>query len=176
MTERRSRAGPLATPALAEILLDQGLLAEARKMLDRLERERPGDERVQRLVKRLAEREIAGEPSQEPRKGNGCDAASLVAVGRDLEVLWELTEEGLELARRAARCSGSPVVRLLTVANGPRGVRKNIRDIVLQHRSGRLLLAGLPRPAIHVAAAGFLAKSGAFVPLATSAPTEGLEP
>jgi len=165
----------LASPALAEILLDQGLLAEARGMLERLQQERPGDGRIGGLLRRLVERERAGEPEQRPAERRGRDAVTLVVAGSDLEIRWELTEAGLDLARRAARCSGSPVVRLSTVTSGPRGVRRSFRDIALAHSCGSTRLAGLPRPAVHVAAAGFLARSGVFVPLAASAPVEGAD-
>ena len=176
MADRKPVAEPLATVALAGILLDQGLLPEAREMLDRLARKRPGDERIPHLLERLSELEGSGEQAQEPMEGGGTDTVALAVRGRDLELRWELTEAGLALAGRTARCSGAPVVRLLTVNTGPRGARKTWRDIALLHPCGRLLLCGLPRPAVHVAAAGFLARSGVFVPLTTSAPAEGTEP
>jgi hypothetical protein len=174
MADREPGSGPLATVALAVILLDQGLLPEARELLGRLERERAGDERIPRLLARLAELE-GSESIQEPMERGGTDTVALAACGHDLELRWELTAAGLALGRRTARCSGAPVVRLLTVITGPRGVRKTWRDIALLHPGGRLLLRGLPRPAVHVAAAGFLARSGVFVPLCTSAPAEGSE-
>lgn len=176
MTERTLGSEGPVTPAMAEILLDQGLLAEARELLGRLDRERPGDGRIPRLLERLAELEGAGESVQEPLEGAGRDSVALASPGRDLELRWELTRPGLDLARRTARYSGTTVVRLLTVTSGPRGTRKTTRDIALRHPCGRVLLPGLPRPAVHVAAAGFLARSGVFVPLATSDPLERTEP
>jgi hypothetical protein len=162
--------GPFTTAAMAEILLGQELVREAAAVIARLERGHPGDPRVVRLRERLRERLALGEAVQLPEPELGADRAALAIADGSLRAVWELSDGGLAIAKRRVRYSGHAVLRLFTAAVGPRGVRKALVDFEIRHRAGRVDLGGLPRPAVHVAAVGFLGRNGAFVPLARSAP------
>ena len=164
---------PFVTAAMAEILLGQDLVREAAEMIERLARSHPEDPRVERLRSRLAERLARGEAVQVPIPEMGLDRVALALEDGALRATWELSDAGLAIAKRRVRYSGHAVVRLFTAAVGPRGVRKALADLEIKHRAGRVDLGGMPRPAVHVAAVGFLGRNGAFVPLARSAPTSG---
>ncbi len=164
---------PFATAAMAEILLGQDLVREAAEIIGRLSRAHPGDPRVACLEERLEERLARGEALQIPEPEEGRDRISLAFEASALCASWELSDAGLAVAKRKVRYSGHAVVRLFTAAVGPRGVRKALADLEIKHKAGRVELRGLPRPAVHVAAVGFLGRNGAFVPLARSAPAAG---
>jgi hypothetical protein len=164
---------PFTTAAMAEILLGQDLVREAAEVIERLERTHGGDPRVERLRNRLGERLARGEAVQVPIPELGADRVALTVEGGALRATWELSDAGLAIAKRRVRYSGHAVVRLFTAAVGPRGVRKALVDFEIKHKAGRVDLGGLPRPAVHVAAVGFLGRNGAFVPLARSVPASG---
>ncbi len=157
-----------ATAAMAEIFLSQNLLEQARRVVDELDATDSRNPRIPELRRRI----------DEVAQRSGHDTVALEPIGRDsislelcegaLRVYWELTEKGLELARHTARYSGGPIVRLFTAAVGPRGVRTGIRDHEMDKLCARRDFFGMPRPATHVAAVGFLANTGEFVPMAQS--------
>lgn len=173
MDEAFAARTPFATAAMAEILLGQDLVREAADVIGRLAREHGGDPRVERLGRRLAERLAQGEAVQVPIAESGADRIAIAVDAGALRATWELSDAGLAIAKRRVRYSGHAVVRLFTAAVGPRGVRKGFTDFEIRHRAGRVDLGGLPRPAVHVAAVGFLGRNGAFVPLARSAAVAG---
>jgi hypothetical protein len=164
---------PFTTAAMAEILLGQDLVREAAEVIERLERTHGRDPRVERLRHRLGERLARGEAVQVPIPELGADRVALAVEGGALRATWELSDAGLAIAKRRVRYSGHAVVRLFTATVGPRGVRRALVDFEIRHKAGRVDLGGLPRPAVHVAAVGFLGRSGAFVPLARSVPVSG---
>lgn len=157
-----------ATAAMAEILLSQNLLDQARQVVDELGETEPENPRIPELKRRI----------EELAHRSGHDTAVLEPIGRDsislelsdgaLRVYWELTEKGLGLARHKAKYSGVPIVRLFTASVGPRGVRTGSRDHEIDKLCARRDFYGMPRPATHVAAVGFLANTGEFVPMARS--------
>jgi len=161
--------GPeFVTVAMAEILLNQNLVDEARAVVEQLRARKEDDPKLAGLVARLAT--IGRNADPVPLTPSGSDRALLVLREGTLEAEWELTEEGLALARRRARYSGVRVLRLFTAASGPRGVRSTTRDVEIDLPAARLELHGLPAPAVHVLAVGFLSHTGEFVPLARSEP------
>jgi hypothetical protein len=168
VAERGPIDEPFATVTLAQILLGQDLLDEARQMIEQLERRRPDDPRVAALAARARRRLEQGEIEQRSAASEGRDRIALALAEGALEISWELTDAGAALGRRIVRYSGHEVVRLFTALAGPRGVRRHSRDIELDHRAGRLELFGVPRGGVFVAALGFRGLNGVFVPLATS--------
>jgi hypothetical protein len=158
------------TVSMAEILLSQNLVTETAKVVARLRKIDPANPRVAALAKRLEEVNRAGGSDAVPIKARGEDYAELELRNGPLLLRWELTREGLAIAKATARFSGSRVFRLFTAQPGPRGVRTGSRDIVLEHTSGEMLCHGLPDSAVHVGAVGYLANTGVFVPLARSEP------
>lgn len=170
MGDRDTGANPFETVAMAQILLDQNLLEEAAEMIARLASVGSEDPRTGILLARL--REMSGTLVEQRRAEarRGIDFVELRRDEVDLEATWELTDEGLAIARRRVRFSGTPILRLFTAAAGPRGVRKTYNDLELEELMASRPLPGLPRPAVHVAAVGFLGRNGAFVPLASCAP------
>ncbi len=164
MTTGTAKTGMYATVSMAEILLSQNLAAEAEKVILVLQKRLPGDPRVTALAERLAEmrRPPAADtaPSLSP---TGFDRIALENASPGIGIEWELTESGLAMAKRAVRYSGRPVIRLFTAAAGRRGVRTGIRDIDIHALFGRTVLAGMPRPAVHTAAVGYLANTGVFI-------------
>lgn len=158
------------TVAMAEILLGQNLTSEARRVIDKLSKSHGDDPRVSALIARASAMLESREPvSTEPK---GLDAVSIDAAGAAIKISWELTESGLEMARIKARYSGRSVLRLFSAVPGPRGVRTSMQDIEISKSSAELELVGLARPAVHVAAVGFLSNTGEFVPLAQSGAVE----
>lgn len=157
------------TASMAEILLSQNLVPETEAVIRQLQKSDPGNPRVQALAERL--RQIKESPTVEQKTLSAAarDEISLRSEQAELAIRWGLTPEGLRLARAHARYSGRSIVRLFTAAPGPRGVRTGTRDTALQHDAGEMTIRGLPRPAVHVAAVGYLANTGLFVPLARSA-------
>jgi hypothetical protein len=153
---------------MAEILLAQDLWKEAAEVVGALLSRQPIDPRVPDLARRLELRSAQGDVEQRPVDARGGDRAGLLRTESGLRLTWELTDDGLALARRVARYSGVSIVRLFTAITGPRGVRTGRRDIEVDLRAGQIELIGVPRSAVCVAAAGFLARSGVFVPLARS--------
>ena len=170
MTERSGDKDMFATAAMAEILLAQGLLDEARAAIDEAAGQTPDDPRIAQLRSRLALLVAVGEDGgQRSEKPRGMDRIDLLEdEGGTVTVHWEITDDGRELARRRARFSGVDILRLFTAAPGPRGVRTTTRDTALEFPTGNLKMVGLPGPATHVCAIGFLANTGEFVPLARS--------
>jgi len=173
MTDSLDARTPFTTAAMAEILLGQELVREAAEIIEQLKRAHPEDPRVRSLEERLFERLSRGETVQTPIPEEGVDRVFLAVERGALAATWELSDEGLAIAKRKVRYSGHAVVRLFTAAVGPRGVRKAIVDLEIKHKAGRMELGGLVRPAVHVAAVGFLGRNGAFVPLARSSPAAG---
>ncbi len=170
MSNSHSPVLPFYTVAMAEILLIQDLLEDASHVLERLLETSPDDDRVKKLAARIWERKNLGELEQRPMEEVGHDNIELDLNGETLDVLWELTDDGLAIARRKVRYSGHAIVRLFTAATGPRGVRTTTRDLAIEHTTAGVSLGGFPRSAVHVAAVGFLGRNGAFVPLARSLP------
>jgi hypothetical protein len=158
------------TPAMVEILLNQKLIDEAREMVDRLNRSDPENPRVVALSIRLEELESQRSAEQLALPAIGKDTVSIAIADRRVRVSFEITDAGIALAKRKVRYSGYNVLRIFTAAPGPRGVRISSRDEEIQYPAGRFELPGMPRPAVHVAAVGFLAHTGEFVPLAQSEP------
>lgn len=168
MDERRSPTRPFDTVAMAQILLDQHMMEEASEMIRRLVESSSEDPRTAALLARIEEKTRLGETEQVEVARQGIDSMILRRGPGSIEAGWELTDEGLGIARRRVRYSGIPIIRLFTAAAGPRGVRKTYNDVELVRLCARQVFPGLPRPAIHVAAVGFLGNNGAFVPLARS--------
>ena len=163
-----SSDSPFATVSMAEILLAQDLWEEAAAVVEALAAREPVDPRIGELRRRLEQRSLQGEVEQRPAESRGRDRVALELTGEGLGLTWELTEEGLALARRVVRYSGATIVRLFTAVAGPRGVRTGIRDVELERLCGEVELKGVPSAAVYVAALGFLGLNGVFVPLARS--------
>ncbi len=153
---------------MAEILINQHLVDEARQVLDELRSRSTDNKRIDTLSKRIDDLSAQTEPV--PSEPRGEDAVRVTLSDEAIQLMWELTGDGLDLARAYARYSGRNIVRLFSAVPGPRGVRTLSRDIDIKHAAATLVLHGLPRPAVHVAAVGFLANTGLFVPLAQSEP------
>jgi len=168
MSDPTSSEIPFATVTMAEILLGQDMIAEAAEVIDRLSDERGDDARVGELLERVRERSAQGEVSQKSIPRKMVDRIEIGSMDGVLRISFELTDRGLAIARRKVRYSGHSIVRLFTASTGPRGVRKNTRDIEILHPAAQLDIHGLPRSSVHVAAIGFLGRNGAFVPLARS--------
>jgi hypothetical protein len=158
------------TAALAEIYLGQEMLSEARRVIRRLVAREPDDPHVRQLAERLRSLRDSGRNTPCAAEPRGRDFVELARDEDTLHMTWEITADGAALAKRSVRFSGSCVVRLFTAAPGPRGVRTGARDIEVEIGALEIDLRGLPRPAVHVAAAGYLARTGVFIPLAESAP------
>lgn len=168
MTDAPTRGSMYATISMAEILLSQNLASEAEKVIRALEKKNPFDPHVQSLVGRL--KELLRPPNADASLPSltGIDRVWLRNADPGLCVGWELTEAGLLMAKRTVRYSGRAVVRLFTAAMGQRGVRTQLRDIDISLPAGQTVLAGMPRPAVHAAAVGYLANTGQFVSCAQS--------
>lgn len=167
MTEAREKEPLYVTVAMAEILLSQNLATESARVIGKLQKEN-NSPKVQALAQRLTELNHTPEPV--PLEPANRDAIQLSCEGRTLTIRWEMTKESLAMAKRVVRYSGHKVVRIFSAVPGPRGVRTWTRDITLSHLAARLDLRGLPNPAVHVAAVGYLCNTGQFVPLARSQP------
>ena len=173
MSEKGKSEATFDTVAMAEILMVQDLVKEASAVIARLEKEHPEDDRVKALRKRMSQRMGLGLKSQIPVPAKGEDRVSLAWVDETLRVEWELTPEGLDLAKRTVRYSGFSIIRLFTAAPGPRGVRTMVRDLFLDLETGQLEISGTIGGAVHTAAIGFLGRNGAFVPMARALPVTG---
>jgi hypothetical protein len=169
MGDRTDKDLVFITVSMAEILLSQNLVSETRRLVAELQKSDPENPRVVALAERLRQVAVAPPLEQTPVSAAGIDTAELLAGPDQVILQWELTPEGLGIARQRAQYSGRSIARIFTAVPGPRGVRTGTRDIELRHAAGRAVLRGLPRPAVHVAAVGFLANTGVFVPLARSA-------
>ncbi len=153
---------------MAEILIRQNLLVKAQSVIDRLCEREGQTPQVASLYQRLKEKsKQAGAVPTEPK---GRDSVALEPLDQTLQIEWEITEDGIALARRRARYSGKNILRIFSAVPGPRGVRTSIQDIEVSLLAAKLYLNGLPQPAVYVAAVGFLANTGEFVPLARSEP------
>ena len=168
MTEATNSEIPFFTVAMAEILLGQDMIAEAAEVIDRLVEERGSDARVLELMQRVRDRLAQGEVSQDSIARKMVDRIEIDSSDGMLRISFEVTDQGLSIARRKVRYSGHSIVRLFTASTGPRGVRKNTRDIEILHPAAQFDIHGLPKSSVHVAAIGFLGRNGAFVPLARS--------
>jgi hypothetical protein len=168
MKEQENNKPMYVTVSMAEVLLSQNLVQEAKRVISRLEETEPSNPRVKVLSQRL--KEMLTPPPVEPSALSplGFDRVCLSLINTGIQVEWELTETGLEIAKRAVRYSGRSVVRLFTASAGQRGVRTQLRDVNLPELIGKTLLLGMPRPAVHVAAVGYLADTGVFVSSAQS--------
>jgi hypothetical protein len=162
--------GRFVTVAMVEILLSQQLLDEAEPLIAALTEKTPDDPRILVLRRRIEALRNQGPLEPVPVDETGMDRIRLTPSDRGLGVVWEVIDASLALARRRARYSGRPVVRLFSAVPGPRGVRHGIRDLAIEPGAAGLDWPGLPAPAVHVAAVGFLANTGEFVPLAHSDP------
>jgi hypothetical protein len=158
------------TAAMAEILLSQDMLRDAEAVIATLEKEHPGDQRVQLLRQRLNDRQGGGEPVQRPEEPMGTDRLTMALDRTQLQVSWELSDDGLALARRQVRYSGQTILRLFIAQPGPRGVRTLTRDFDLAHHCGSCTFSGMPALAAFTAAIGFLGRNGHFVPMARAVP------
>jgi hypothetical protein len=167
--------GFFATLAMAEILLAQDLWAEAEDALDAFAKRHPRDPRIAEIGRRIAARAADGAAEEVALEPRGVDRVCIGVAGASLRVEWEVTGDGIAMARRAVGYSGTTVLRLFSASRGPRGVRCTTRDLGVASPSARVDLPGLHRPAVHVAAVGFLGNNGRFVPVARSA-TLGVEP
>ena len=98
------------------------------------------------------------------------DRVALEVKEDSVWVVWEVTEAGLEMAKRRAKYSGRTIVRVFRAATGPRGVRTSSQDIEANLDAARIELLGLPRHSVCVAAVGFLSNTGQFVPLSITDP------
>ena len=170
MTDSSDQGTIFVTVAMAEILLNQNLTDDARTVIDELLHREPDNPRVAALKKRLEEIPGYGSLEEVPMAPADKDTIMLETRNQTVRIEWTATEKGLALARRRVRYSGKTLVRLFSAVRGPRGVRTATRDLAISHLTARLDLNGLPRPAVHVAAVGFLANTGEFVPLARSEP------
>lgn len=168
MSKDDKRSVPFTTVAMAEILLVQDLIQEASTVIDGLEKKHPNDPRVAALRMRMRERMGKGEAIQTPVEPRGLDRLVLNLVDQGIVMEWELTDDSLALAKRKVRYSGVSIVRLFTAAVGPRGVRTTSRDFEVISSVAQLMVSGIPFPAVHTAAIGFLGHSGLFVPMARS--------
>ncbi len=153
---------------MAQILIDQNLFDEARHVIEQL-RARDGDDpRIAALGLRLEQISEPADPV--PVDTLGEDDVTVAIEGEALRVAWEITEDGLAMAKRRVRYSGKNIIRLFAAVPGPRGVRTSTLDIEAGLFAARLDLPGLPRPAVYVAAVGFLANTGEFLPLSRTEP------
>jgi hypothetical protein len=109
-----------------------------------------------------------GEREPNPIAPKDVDFISLKLSLKTLHMAWEVKEESIALAKRKVRYAGQCIVRLFSAVPGPRGVRTSTKDISVDAGAAQIELEGLPCPAVHVAAVGFLSKTGEFVPLAES--------
>ncbi len=157
------------TVSMAEILLAQNMVQEAGRVIAKLKKTEPDNPRIAELATRLEEmKELKSSIIPSP-PSCGIDRVFLFVINSGLGVEWELTETGLAIAKRAAKYSGRPVVRLFTATAGPRGVRTQLRDLDLPSLIGSTVVPGMPRSSVHVAAVGYLANTGLFVSSAQSA-------
>lgn len=173
MSDNDTPEVPFTTVAMAEILLVQDLVREASEVIARLEKTHPGDMRVKALRKRMNKKMGIGNPEQLPTDAENIDRVSLHFVNDTLHLEWELTADGLALAKKTVRYSGHSIIRLFTAAAGPRGVRTTIRDIPIELPLGRFEISGTAGQAVHTAAVGFLGRNGAFVPMARALSVTG---
>lgn len=171
------RLSPLfATVAMAEILLAQDLWRDAAAVVESLLEREPSNPRVIDLRRRLELRATKDEIVEIPVAAKGEDRVDLRIVDGGLQVTWELTDRGLEVAKNVVRYSGRRNVRVFTALAGPRGVRTGIRDMEIGLGTGQISLVGVPLSAVYVAAVGYLGKNGVFVPLARSQAIGGRTP
>jgi hypothetical protein len=152
-----------ATYAMVEILLGQNLFQDAAKVLRQLERTHGHTPYIQDLKARI--KLLSHPPLPVAIEHQGENRVRLTDLDSHMHIEWELTGEGLEMAHRIAKYSGRAIVRLFTAAPGRRGVRTSYQDWDAAPLAAELMLVGLPRPAVFVAAAGFLCNTGEFVPL-----------
>jgi hypothetical protein len=157
------------TVSMAEILLAQNLVEETRAVVVQLLKSDPQNPRVKALAERLRQVMKATDDTPTAIPPQGRDYITLEWDGA-LRLRWELTRDGLDIAKAEVRYLGNPNVRLFTAQPGPRGVRTASLDIEAEPPAGEHSRPGLPVPAVHVAAAGFLARTGRFLPLARSEP------
>ena len=156
------------TAAMAEILLQQSMLTEARHIIDQLLENAPENPRYIALDERLQAMVRQGELEPTPIATKNNDYIHLRFASKVLHMEWEVHEESIALAKRKTRYGGQAIVRLFSAVPGPRGVRTSTKDTLIEIGAAQLAFTGLPFPAVHVAAVGFLSKTGAFVPLAQS--------
>ncbi|MBN2802157.1 MAG: tetratricopeptide repeat protein [Deltaproteobacteria bacterium] len=158
------------TVAMAEILLTQNQLDKAEEMINTLYKISPDDERVILLKERLALKKSSDNEVFNKNTPLEKDSVALSLNSDSLLVDFELTDEGLAIAKRAVRYSGRAILRLFTAAPGPRGVRTSIRDFELTETCASFKVAGIPQKGVFAASVGFLGHSGLFVPMARALP------
>ncbi|MBN2525920.1 MAG: hypothetical protein JXR76_05955 [Deltaproteobacteria bacterium] len=173
MSDQDSSGLPFTTVAMAEILMVQDLVKEASEVIAKLEKQHPGDERVEALRIRMSQKMGLGLKSQAPVPPRGRDRIELSFLNDALHIEWELTKDGLDLAKRTVRYSGQTIIRLFSAAPGPRGVRTSIKDLFLEMEIGQQDISGTQMGAVHTAAVGFLGRNGAFVPMARALSVTG---
>jgi hypothetical protein len=156
------------TTAMAEILLHQNMLAEAGRIIEQLLEKEPENPRHIALGQRLKAMANHGEQEPTPMALKERDFVTLKLGKKTLHLAWEVKEKSVALAKRKARYAGHCIVRLFSAVPGPRGVRTSTKDMAVDPGAAQIEWTGLPRPAVHVAAVGFLSKTGEFVPLAES--------
>lgn len=152
-----------ATVSMAEILLAQNMLLETRMVVEELLKSDPHNPRIIALFDRLQEVEKGELPKPVALAEMGMERIELSQDNRAMKIAFEITEKGMTIAKRSARYMGRPVVRIFTASPGPRGVRTVTRDIDVSIGAAAFNLFGMQRPAVHVAAVGYLANTGVFV-------------
>ena len=170
MADRPEDSALFATSQMAEILIEQNLIDEARALIDRLIEKDPNDPRAISLASRIDEISSGCDAEQIATAPTGKGFVSLDCQKNTLCVSWEMTEHELAIARRKVGYSGRTVLRFFSAVSKPRGVRTALRDIEIKHLTAQLSLPGLPRPAVYLAAVGFACNTGEFVPVARSTP------
>ena len=168
--DRKGRGSIFNTVSMAEILLSQNLVQETQKVIADLKDKNKSDPTIVTLEKRVESLSQTTEPIARPQPARGFDRIDISCAKRVLTIEFELTEHSLLGAKKVARYSGYEIIRLFTASPGPRGVRTNTRDIKIPSHAAVLEIRGLPFKAVHVAAIGFLAHTGFFVPVARSSP------
>ena len=163
MSDTENENQVFATISMAEILLAQNMLLETRKVVRELLKSDPDNPRIIALFERLEEVERGELPRPVALPEKGSDHVALFQDNRAIRISFEITEKGMAIAKRTARYMGRPIVRVFTASPGPRGVRTATRDIDVSVGAAAVNLFGMQRPAVHVAAVGYLANTGTFV-------------
>ncbi len=171
----KNSEGTFITVAMAEILLSQNQMSKAAKMIKLLHKRNPFDARVEALKERLAKKKDTDEQIQKQVGATGKDRLELHLFPDNITVLFELTNNSLDIAKREVRYSGKAILRLFTAAPGPRGVRTTLKDFELEYNCASFKIAGLPKYAVYACSAGFLGHSGLYIPMIRAVPVSSFK-